>query len=449
MAAKVLIANRGEIALRIVRACRDLGVESVVVYSEADRDSLAVRFADEAVCIGPAPASESYLRTDRLLSAAQITGATAIHPGYGFLSENAQFAALCEECGLTFVGPTSESIRMMGNKSVARKLMQEAGVPVTPGSDGDLPDVHAAYSCAERLKYPVILKASSGGGGKGMRVVRQRCELEQAYRSASQEAEKGFGDGSLFMEKFSENPKHVEVQILGDGNGHVVHLGERDCSLQRRHQKLIEESPCSSLSSDMRAEICEMAVRAGRRINYKGAGTIEFLVNEDGSYYFMEMNTRIQVEHPVTEMVTGIDLVSEQLKIALGEGLSMRQEDVVPRGHAIEIRLNAEDSSRNFAPVPGTVRFYGAPGGPGVRMDSCIYSGCVVTPYYDSMLGKLIVHGATRSQAIQRAYRALNEFVVEGIPTTRDFALELLASPQFLSGVYTTRYIEAFMAERL
>ena len=446
MRTKILIANRGEIALRVVRACRELGLASVVVYSEADRDTLPVRLADEAVCIGGPRAADSYLRTDRILSAAELTGATAIHPGYGFLSESAQFAELCRECGFVFIGPSPEAIRALGDKTVARRMMMEAGVPVTPGSDGVLADMASAYACAERLGYPVMLKAASGGGGKGMRVVESQRDLERLFRAASSEAEKAFGDGSMFMEKLAVSPKHVEVQVMGDGQGHVVHFGDRDCSLQRRHQKLIEESPCATLSPELRAEMCATAVRAASSINYCGAGTIEYLLDGEGRFSFMEMNTRIQVEHPVTEMVTGVDLVQMQIRIALGEPLWLSQDDVRMSGHAIEVRLNAEDPARGFAPSPGRVSFYSTPGGPGVRLDSHLHAGSVVSPYYDSMLGKLIVHGPTREEAIVRMRRALREYLIEGVPSTRPFAERLLESPEFVSGRYTTGYVSELLA---
>ena len=447
MEAKIFIANRGEIALRILRSCRDLGLPCVVAYSEGDRDSLAVRLADETVCIGPASASDSYLRMDRILSAALVTRCTAIHPGYGFLAENAHFAELCEECGLVFIGPTAQCIRQMGSKTLARKIMIDAGVPVTPGSDGVLPSVQDAFDCAERLGYPVILKASAGGGGKGMRVVWNADDMESAYEAAASEAERAFGDDSLFMEKFVQNPKHVEVQIFGDSQGNVIHLGERDCSLQRHHQKLIEESPCVVLGEELRQRMCETAVKAAKAAGYRGAGTVEYLLDDDGQFYFMEMNTRIQVEHPVSELRSGIDLVALQLRVALGEPLELKQEDVVLQGHAIEVRLNAEDPKRNFAPAPGIVTAYAAPGGPGVRMDSHVYCGYRVPSCYDSLLGKLIVSAPTREQALCRIRRALREYVLEGLPTTRDFALELLADSAVVAGTYTTGTVEQICAK--
>ena len=442
---KILIANRGEIAVRILRACHELGLQCVVAYSEADRNSLAVRLADEAVCIGPAAASESYLRVDRILSAAVLTGSTAVHPGYGFLAENAHFAELCAECGLTFIGPSAEAIRKMGNKTTARKLMMDVGVPVTPGSPDALSGLQEAYDCAEKLGYPVILKAAAGGGGRGMRIVHTIKCMENAFKAAQTEAEKAFGDGTLFMEKFTLNPKHIEVQIFADNLGNVVHLGERDCSLQRHHQKLVEESPCIWLEESLRNEICATAVKAAKAIGYRGVGTVEYLVDAEGHFYFMEMNTRIQVEHTVSEMVSGMDLVALQIRVALGEKTAVTQDMVSLKGHAIEVRINAEDSSRDFSPVPGHIGFYAAPGGPGVRMDSHVFAGYDVPPFYDSLLGKLIVHAPTRPLAIARMNRALRELIIEGVPTTRDFTLRLLDNDLFLHGDYTTTTIESLL----
>ena len=445
---KILIANRGEIAVRILRACHELGLRCVVVYSEADKNSLTVRLADEAVCIGPAPASESYLRVDRILSAAVLTGATAVHPGYGFLAENAHFAELCTECGLTFIGPSAEAIRKMGNKTTARKLMTDVGVPVTPGSNDVLSGLQEAYDCAEKLGYPVILKAAAGGGGRGMRIVQCFKCMENAFKAAQSEAEKAFGNGTLFMEKFTLNPKHVEVQIFADNCGNVVHLGERDCSLQRHHQKLVEESPCIWLDDSLRNEICATAVKAAQAIGYRGVGTVEYLVDAEGHYYFMEMNTRIQVEHTVSEMVSGMDLVALQIRVALGDKIAVTQDMISLKGHAIEARINAEDAARDFSPMPGHISFYAAPGGPGVRMDSHIFAGYDVPPFYDSLLGKLIVHAPTRTEALARMRRALGELIIEGVPTTRDFTLRLLDSDLFIHGDYTTTTIESLLASQ-
>jgi acetyl-CoA carboxylase biotin carboxylase subunit len=439
---KILIANRGEIALRVVRACRELGLPSVVVFSEPDRDSLAARLADEAVCIGRGPATESYLKIERIIAAAELTRASAIHPGYGFLSENPHFAEVCAECNLIFIGPHARSIRTLGNKSAARTAMLAAGVSVIPGSDGVLRDAQEASRWAAKLGYPVLLKAVSGGGGKGMRVVHSEAEMIANFNMASQEAERAFSDGSLYLEKFQINPRHVEFQLMADRHGNVVHFGDRDCSLQRHHQKMIEETPCSALTPELREKMGGTAIDAAKAVDYVGAGTVEFLLSDDGSYYFIEMNTRLQVEHPVTEMVTGADLVSEQIRIALGDKLSWRQADIHLRGHAIEVRINAEDPRRNFTPCPGLVSHYLPPGGPGVRVDSHLYSGYIIPPYYDSMLGKIIVHGASRAQAIARSKNALRELRVDGIDTNRDFAMQLLELPQFVNGKYHSGTVE-------
>ncbi len=446
---KILIANRGEIALRVLRACRELGLPSVVVFSEADRDSLAVRLADQSVCIGRGPATESYLKIERIIAAAELTRASAIHPGYGFLSENAHFAEVCAECNLIFIGPHARSIRTLGNKSAARSAMLAAGVSVIPGSEGVLHDVQDALRWGAKLGYPVFLKAVSGGGGKGMRIVRNETEMLASFNIASQEAERAFSDGSLYLEKFQINPRHVEFQLMADRHGHVVHLGDRDCSMQRHHQKLIEETPCTALTAELRAKMGETAINAAKAVDYVGAGTVEFLLDNDGNYYFMEMNTRLQVEHPVTEMVTGADLVREQIRIALGDKLSWRQSNIHLRGHAIEVRINAEDPRRNFAPCPGQVTHYLPPGGPGVRVDSHLYSGYVIPPYYDSMLGKIIVQGSNREQAIARCKNALRELRVDGVNTSRDFALQLLELPQFVSGDYHSGTVGELMPELL
>lgn len=445
MFSRILIANRGEIALRVVRACREMGISSVVVYSEADERTLAVQEADEAVCIGPGPAKESYLRIDRIVAAAEICDVDAIHPGYGFLAENAHFAEVCGSCNITFIGPSPEAIRRMGDKAEARKTMKAVGVPVTPGSEGIIADEASALRLAHEMDYPVIIKAVAGGGGKGMRVVHNDGSLVRSYHAARNEAERAFACGDVYMEKFIVQPRHVEFQILADRHGNVIHLGERDCSLQRRHQKLIEESPCIALDAGTRLAMGEAAVKAARAVDYATAGTIEFLLSADGSFYFMEMNTRIQVEHPVTEMVTGIDLVKEQIRCAAGEPLRFRQEDIRWRGHAIEVRINAENPARNFAPSPGRIEVYNPPGGPGVRVDSHAYAGYVIPPFYDSMIGKLIVHGEDRPEALARCVRALQEFTIEGVSTTIDFAVHLLHHEGVRRGEYHTGYIEKLL----
>ena len=445
MSAKILIANRGEIALRIIRACRDLGMTSVLVYSEADRDSLPVRIADEAICIGSAPATKSYLKMDRLIAAAEISGADAIHPGYGFLSENAHFAEICEHCNYRFVGPSSEAIKSMGNKNRSRELMKAAGVPVTPGSDGKVTTISEARDWARELGYPVMLKAAIGGGGKGMRQVFDETDLPMAFESAQQEIRQAFASEELLVEKLILNPKHVEVQLLADKFGNIIHLGDRDCSLQRRHQKVIEEATCPCLDAATRNAICDAAVLAAKTVNYSNAGTVEFLLAPDGKFYFMEMNTRIQVEHPVTEEVTGVDIVRNQLLLAFGEKLSHKQRDVKLKGHAIEMRINAEDAKHGFAPSPGTVKFYSAPGGPGVRIDSHVCSGYVVSPYYDSLLAKLIVHGATREEALARARRAIREYEIDGVATNVGFISQLIDSQEVIDGSYTVSTVNDFI----
>jgi acetyl-CoA carboxylase biotin carboxylase subunit len=440
---KVLIANRGEIALRIIRACRELGIRTAVVHSEADRDSLHVRFADEDVCIGPPPARDSYLNIPRIIAAAEIAGADAIHPGYGFLAENAEFAQICERSDIVFVGPTAEQIGRMGDKVAARRTMVEADVPVIPGTEEAITDPRFARKAAEEIGFPVMIKAKAGGGGKGMRVVHSAEELEPLFATARAEAEAAFGDGSLYIEKLLERARHVEFQVLGDRHGRVVHLGERDCSIQRRHQKLIEESPSPALTPELRAEMGAAAVRGVSAIGYVGAGTVEFLLDRDGRFYFLEMNTRIQVEHPVTEEVTGYDLVKEQIKVAAGEHLSV-PDDVELRGHAIECRINAEDPDNDFKPSPGTITTFHLPGGPGVRVDTHVYTGYAVPPYYDSLIAKLIVRGSTRDEAIARARFALEMFVIEGIHTTIPFLHGVLDHPDFRSGDVDTRFLERF-----
>ncbi len=445
MPAKILIANRGEIALRIIRACRELGMNSVLVYSEADRDSLPVKLADETICIGSAPATKSYLKMDRLIAAAEISGADAIHPGYGFLSENAHFAEICEHCNYRFVGPTSDAIKSMGNKNKSREIMKAAGVPVTPGSDGKVTTLSEARDWARQLGYPVMLKAAIGGGGKGMRQVFDEADMPMAFESAQQEIRQAFASEELLVEKLILNPRHVEVQLLADNSGNVIHLGDRDCSLQRRHQKVIEEATCPCLDAKTRTAICEAAVLAAKTVNYTNAGTVEFLLAPDGEFYFMEMNTRIQVEHPVTEVVTGVDIVREQLRLAFGEKLSQKQREIKFNGHAIEMRINAEDASRGFAPSPGTVKFFSAPGGPGVRIDSHVCTGAVVPPYYDSLIAKLIVHGSSRAEAISRARRAIREFEIDGVATNVDFTSQLIDLQSFIDGTYSVATVNEFI----
>lgn len=446
---KILIANRGEIALRIIRACRELGIATVAIYSEADRDSLHVRSADEAFCVGPAPQAKSYANIPNIISAATLAGVDAIHPGYGLLSENARFAEICETHNIKFIGPPVRAMELMGDKAMAKKTMKEAGVPVIPGSDGPVTSLEEARAAAREAGYPILLKASGGGGGRGIRVVREERELEKAYHTAQSEAEAAFGNPELYVEKLIENPRHIEVQILADEYGHAVHLGERDCSIQRRHQKVIEEAPSAAVTEEMRARLGEMAVRGALAAGYTNAGTMEFLMDREGNFYFMEMNTRIQVEHPVTEFVTGIDLVKEQIRIAAGEPLGFSQDQIVLRGHAIECRINAEDPEKNFMPRPGRIEFYHVPGGPGIRVDSCLYTGYTVPPYYDSMVAKVIAWGRDRAEAVARMRRALEEMVIDGIPTTIPFHLEVLADPAFLRGEIDTGFVEAFMNARL
>ena len=438
---KVLIANRGEIALRIIRACRELGVPTVVVHSEADRDSLHVRFADEDVCIGPPQPQASYLNIPRIIAAAEITGADAIHPGYGFLAENADFAEICERSNITFVGPTAEQIRRMGDKVAARRTMIEAGVPVIPGTEEAVADARLGRKFAEEIGFPVMIKASAGGGGKGMRVARTPEEFERLFVMAKTEAEAAFGNGALYVERLLENARHVEFQVLGDRQNRAVHLGERDCSVQRRHQKLVEESPSPGLKPELRREMGAAAVRGVETIGYVGAGTIEFLLDADDNYYFLEMNTRIQVEHPVTEEVTGYDLVKEQLSVAAGEPLAI-PDNVELRGHAIECRINAEDPYNNFRPTPGEITTFHPPGGLGIRVDTHVYGGYTVPPYYDSLIAKLIVRARTRDEAIERARLGLEMFVIEGIQTTIPFLQEVLDHPDFRSGDFDTHFLE-------
>jgi acetyl-CoA carboxylase biotin carboxylase subunit len=445
---KILIANRGEIALRIIRACKELGVRSVAVYSEADLDSLHVQMADEAICIGPAAANKSYLKISNIISAAEIADVDAIHPGYGFMAENAHFAEVCAKCNITFIGPKPDCIRNMGDKAVARATMKAAGVPITPGSDGILKNSDEALALAREMGYPVLLKAVAGGGGKGMRVARNDVSLVQGFMAASAEGEASFGNPDLFMEKYIESARHIEVQIIGDKHGNVCHLGERDCSIQRRHQKLVEEAPSPTLNDKERNALGDAAVKAAKAVNYDSAGTLEFLYDENAKqFYFMEMNTRIQVEHTVSEEVCGIDLVKEQIRVAAGEKLSFTQEDVVIRGHAIEFRVNAENPYNNFTPSPGPVEAVHFPGGPGIRIDSHVYSGYNISPYYDSMIGKIIAHGKDRDEAIARMSRALEEFTINGPHTSVPLGEALIADSRFREGRYNTAFLEKFMHE--
>lgn len=442
MIEKVLIANRGEIAVRIIRACREMGIETVAVYSEADKEALHTQLADEAICIGPAPSAESYLSMERIISATLVSGADAIHPGFGFLSENSQFAELCEQCNIQFIGPNSQVIRKMGNKQVARNTMVEANVPVIPGSKEPIFDAKSGRKIAEEIGYPVIVKAALGGGGKGMRVAGIPEEFEASFKTAQKEAQMAFGDDTMYIEHFVQHPRHIEFQILADKYGNTIHLGERDCSIQRNHQKMIEESPSIALSQELRKKMGAAAIKAAKAANYTNAGTIEFLLEKNGNFYFMEMNTRIQVEHPVTEWVTGIDLIKEQIRIADGEKLSYTQDDIKITGHAIECRINAENPKKNFRPSPGTITDMYLPGGKGVRIDSAIYSGYTVTPYYDSMLAKLIVHAKNRKEAILKMRSALGEIIIEGIDTNVDYQYEILHHPDFESGDIDIEFIE-------
>ena len=434
MIRKLLIANRGEIAVRIIRACREMGIETVAVYSEADRESLHTQLADEAICIGPGPSSESYLNMERIMSATMVSGADAIHPGFGFLSENARFAEICEQCNVTFVGPGSEVIRNLGNKQIARNTMKAAGVPVIPGTDRPIPDAKTGAREAKKIGYPVIIKAALGGGGKGMRTAFSPEKFELAFQTAQKEAQIAFGDGTMYIEHFVEHPRHIEFQILADSQGHVIHLGERDCSIQRNHQKMIEESPSAAVSEKLRNQMGKAAVKAAKAAHYVNAGTIEFLLEKNGNFYFMEMNTRIQVEHPVTEWVTGLDLVKEQIRIASGEALSVTQKDVKIQGHAIECRINAENPRKNFRPSPGTITALHLPGGQGIRVDTGIYTGYRIPPYYDSMLAKLIVHGENRQDAIAKMKSALGEVIIDGVYTNVDYQFDILNDPDFQSG---------------
>jgi len=442
---KVLIANRGEIALRILRSCRELGIATVAVYSTVDRNALHVQLADEAVCVGEPASSKSYLNIPNILAAATSRGVDAIHPGYGFLAENDRFAEICRDHGITFVGPSPHAIRSMGDKATAKSTMQRVGVPTVPGSEGLLATPEEAAELAAEMGYPVMIKATAGGGGRGMRLVPGPDQLQSLFKAAQGEAEAAFGNPGLYMEKFIDRPRHVEVQVLADRHGNIVHLGERDCSIQRRHQKLLEEAPSPALDPELRRRMGEAAVAAARSIQYEGAGTVEFLLDRSGGFYFMEMNTRIQVEHPVTEMVTGIDLIAEQLRIAGGEAISILQDDIVLRGHAIECRINAEDASHNFRPAPGRITGWLPPGGPGIRVDSHVYTGYDIPPFYDSLIGKLIIWAPDRDSALKRMRRALNECAITGIPTTVDFHLRLLDRPEFQRGDVHTKFVEQEM----
>ncbi len=442
MFSKILIANRGEIALRIIRACKELGISTVAVYSEADRESLHVRFADEAVCIGKASSAESYLNIPAIISAAEITDVEAIHPGYGFLSENAHFAEICESCKIQFIGPTPQTIRMMGDKITAKDTARKAGVPQTPGGKGIVKTNEEALAIAKEIKYPVIIKATAGGGGKGMRICHNDVTLLSSLKLAQAEAEANFKNPDVYIEKYIQDPRHIEFQILADCHGNIIHLGERDCSVQRRHQKLVEESPSPALSEKLRKKMGEAAVKCAKAANYRGVGTVEFLLDKSGEFFFMEMNTRIQVEHPVTELVTGMDLIKEQIRVACGEKLKLKQEDVKLSGHSIECRINAEDPNNNFIPCPGKIEQLNLPGGPGVRVDTHIYSGYKISPYYDSMVAKLIVHGRDRAEAIKIMRRALDEFYISPIKTTISLQVQIMNHPDFVRGNISTHFIE-------
>jgi acetyl-CoA carboxylase biotin carboxylase subunit len=441
---KILIANRGEIALRVIHACRELGIKTVAVYSEADENSLHVHFADDSVCIGPPRSADSYLNVPAIIAAAEITGADAIHPGYGFLSESAYLAEVCEACHIRFIGPDPAVIKLLGDKSRARKAMKKAGLPMLPGSEGPIDGEERALKCAKEIGYPVIIKAVAGGGGRGMRIVRNPDELATNFRTAQREAEAAFGNGAVYIEKYLENPRHIEIQIIGDHHGNVVHLGERECSIQRRHQKLIEESPSPVLTDKARKKLGSMVVDAARAVQYTNAGTFEFLMDGEGKFYYMETNTRLQVEHPVTEMVTGIDIVKEQIRIAAGHRLSFRQSDITFTGHSIECRVNAEDPE-TFAPSPGVIHAWSVPGGPGVRVDTFAHAECTVSPYYDSMIAKVIVHGRDRAEAIARMKRVLEMTVIEGIKTSVPLHLKILAEADFQAGRLGTAFMDRFM----
>jgi acetyl-CoA carboxylase biotin carboxylase subunit len=443
---KILIANRGEIAIRVIRACKELGIKTVAVYSTADAESLHVKLADESVCIGPAPSSQSYLNINAIISAAELTDAEAIHPGYGFLSENAKFAEICEQCGITFIGPSAESMRVMGDKISARQAVIGHGVPILPGTKENVKSVDEAVKIAKQIGFPVIIKATAGGGGRGMKIVHSQATLANAYATAKAEAQAGFGNPDVYIEKYCEQPRHVEIQILADKHGNCIHLGERDCSIQRRHQKIIEEAPCPVLKPETRAAMGEAAIKAAKAVNYSSVGTVEFLLDKNGDFYFMEMNTRIQVEHPVTEMITGVDLIREQIRSAAGLPLRYKQEDIKITGHAIECRINAEDPFK-FTPCPGKITAYHQPGGLGVRVDSFVYDQYTVVPHYDSMIGKLIVHAETRQDAIRRMARALDEYIIEGIKTTVFFHRRIMTNKDFIEGDVDTSFLDRIVLE--
>lgn len=439
---KILIANRGEIAVRIIRACKEMNIKTIAVYSEIDKDSLHTRLADEAICIGPAPSNKSYLSFKNIIEAANITGSDSIHPGFGFLSENSQFARICEESNIKFIGPSYKVIELMGNKSNAKELMKKAGVPTVPGSEGSIKGIKDAFEVAKKIGYPVMLKAAAGGGGKGIRIVNNERELESNYNIVKQEAKISFNDDEIYMEKFIENPRHVEIQILADEHGNVIHLGERDCTVQRRHQKVVEETPSTAIDEKLRNKMGEAAIKAAKAAGYTSCGTVEFLVDKHKNFYFMEMNTRIQVEHPITEERTGIDIVKNQIKIAAGEELKIKQKEIEFKGHAIECRINAENPGKNFRPCPGTITGLNLPGGKGIRIDSAIYEGYTIPPTYDSMIAKIIAYGANRNEAISKMKRALEETVIEGIDTNIDFLLEIIKNKNFIRGDYDTSFIE-------
>lgn len=439
---KILIANRGEIAVRIIRACKEMNIKTVAVYSEIDKDSLHTRLADEAICIGPAPSNKSYLSFKNIIEAANITGSDSIHPGFGFLSENSQFARICKESNIKFIGPSYKVIELMGNKSNAKELMKKAGVPTVPGSEGSIKGIKDAFEVAKKIGYPVMLKAAAGGGGKGIRIVNNERELESNYNIVKQEAKISFNDDEIYMEKFIENPRHVEIQILADEHGNVIHLGERDCTVQRRHQKVVEETPSTAIDEKLRNKMGEAAIKAAKAAGYTSCGTVEFLVDKHKNFYFMEMNTRIQVEHSITEERTGIDIVKNQIKIAAGEELKIKQKEIEFKGHAIECRINAENPGKNFRPCPGTITGLNLPGGKGIRIDSAIYEGYTIPPTYDSMIAKIIAYGANRNEAISKMKRALEETVIEGIDTNIDFLLEIIKNKNFIRGDYDTSFIE-------
>ncbi len=443
---KILIANRGEIAIRVIRACKELGIKTVAVYSTADADSLHVKLADESVCIGPAPSAQSYLNINAIISAAELTDAEAIHPGYGFLSENAKFAEICEQCGITFIGPSADSMRVMGDKISARQAVISHGVPILPGTKESVKSVDEAVKIAKQIGFPVIIKATAGGGGRGMKIVHSQATLANAYATARAEAQAGFGNPEVYIEKYCEQPRHVEIQVLADKHGNCIHLGERDCSIQRRHQKIIEEAPCPILSPETRKAMGDAAVAAAKAVNYSSVGTVEFLLDKSGAFYFMEMNTRIQVEHPVTEMITGVDLIKEQIRSAAGLPLRYKQKDIKINGHAIECRINAEDPFK-FTPCPGKITAYHQPGGLGVRVDSFVYDQYSVVPHYDSMIGKLIVHAETREDAIRRMARALDEYIIEGIKTTIFFHKRIMTNKDFIEGDVDTSFLERIVLE--